>query len=326
MERLEMNNAYSALETSIHLARYSISKQFCKNKKVLDAACGEGYGTYLLKKWGASEVTGIDISEEAIEKAKENFQIENVEYLKKDLTDLHDIEDSSFDLIVSFETIEHIEKPEIFLKELKRLINKNGTIILTCPNDYFYYKNDESNIFHKRKYTFEDFKKMLTDTLGQKVKFYKGMHCNGFINFDDLSQNMVNQKDMIKIKCNNIECYGIEPQKKVDFNNANYYIAIWNNQNFESSAILYPNNDNSDIDVLINELKKENEVQCQRYEDENEKLLQLNEAMKIQIDELKKFNLIKEDENNNLIYSYNNLYNSKGYKFIRKIKKIVGRK
>ena len=75
MERLDFSDEskYSAIEASIHLNRYLSAKKFIKGKKVLDVACGEGYGTYLLKKWGAAKVTGVDISKEALFVARDKF-------------------------------------------------------------------------------------------------------------------------------------------------------------------------------------------------------------------------------------------------------------
>lgn len=70
MERLNFGGmeAYNAVEACIHLNRYAMAKSFCTGKRVLDAACGEGYGSFLMKKWGASEVFGIDIDCETIKK------------------------------------------------------------------------------------------------------------------------------------------------------------------------------------------------------------------------------------------------------------------
>ena len=73
MERLDFSSAtkYSSIEVSIHLCRYLNAKNYCQDKKVLDVACGEGYGSALIKRWGARKVVGIDCSEEAIKKASE---------------------------------------------------------------------------------------------------------------------------------------------------------------------------------------------------------------------------------------------------------------
>ena len=65
IERLDISekNKYSATEASIHLTRYLTAKKFIQGKTVLDIACGEGYGSYLMKKWGAKTVQGVDIDQ-----------------------------------------------------------------------------------------------------------------------------------------------------------------------------------------------------------------------------------------------------------------------
>ena len=77
MERLDLseNSTYSALEGAIHLTRYSIIKNICKNKQVLDLACGEGYGSYLIRTWGADKVLGVDISKDTVIKAQKKLII-----------------------------------------------------------------------------------------------------------------------------------------------------------------------------------------------------------------------------------------------------------
>src|SRR3990167_3806200 len=90
-----------------HWQRYKWIK--LKGKKILDCSCGTGYGSGLLAQ--NNEVTGVDISEEAIEFAKQHFTAEfkvgNAEQLE--------FEDESFDAVVSFETIEHLDNPYKFL-------------------------------------------------------------------------------------------------------------------------------------------------------------------------------------------------------------------
>lgn len=107
MERLEITaKNYVAEELAIHMARYSFVKKLVKGKKILDLACGEGYGSFLMKKWGGESTTviGVDISKEAIEKAKTNFSLESsITFLSCNAENLP-FNSEQFDLIVSFET------------------------------------------------------------------------------------------------------------------------------------------------------------------------------------------------------------------------------
>ena len=101
-----------------------------KNKKVLDVGCSIGYLGQELEKRGA-EVTGIDISKEALKKAHEVLSFTKV-------VDLNEGElpfkDRTFDLIVASEVIEHLFKPVIVLKELRRIVKDKGGLIITTPN------------------------------------------------------------------------------------------------------------------------------------------------------------------------------------------------
>src|SRR5690242_5479118 len=64
---------YNAMLAAEHMARYVLAQPLCAGKRVLDIACGEGYGTSFLKSSGAASVVGIDISEEAIAAANARF-------------------------------------------------------------------------------------------------------------------------------------------------------------------------------------------------------------------------------------------------------------
>src|SRR5690606_5658101 len=108
MERLDLLSPPhdSSLEASIHLARYACVIPFVKDKVVLDVACGEGYGSALLKLYGAARVVGVDISNEAIDKARSTFSESGAEYIVSDVAELESLFPAgSFDVIVSIETI-----------------------------------------------------------------------------------------------------------------------------------------------------------------------------------------------------------------------------
>src|SRR5215216_5058132 len=91
-----------------HLARYAFCMSLVKGKKILDMACGEGYGSYLLSKI-AAEVKGVDIDESTVFHAAANYHTSNLSFIQGDAADLP-FGDKYFDVIISFETIEHLEK------------------------------------------------------------------------------------------------------------------------------------------------------------------------------------------------------------------------
>lgn len=243
MERLDFSDEskYSAIEASIHLNRYLSAKKFIKGKKVLDVACGEGYGTYLLKKWGAAKVTGVDISKEALFVARDKFVDKGIKFIEHNVEELP-FEDNSFDVVVSYETIEHLDNPEKFLMEIKRVIRGDGIIIVSCPNDPYYYKNDSTdNPFHKRKYTWFDFQKLAIKYLGRNVSWYFGFATNGYMTIPE-SECKVPERDnleelsmmeMLKEKYMEYSSY-VLPDRYVNHWNANYYLGVWGYKNSQS--------------------------------------------------------------------------------------------
>lgn len=117
-----------------HLARYNFAIPFCKGKKVLDAACGVGYGSRLLSVV-AKSVKGWDYSYLAVSFAKQNYPDKKIEY---QIADLDEIEiPNGIDTVVSFETIEHLKNPDKFLSQVfEKADSFIFSIPLRCPNAY----------------------------------------------------------------------------------------------------------------------------------------------------------------------------------------------
>ena len=106
-----------------HIARYRFAKDFVSGKRVLDIACGEGYGAAALAKAGAASVTAVDISAEICEHARQKY---NLDARAGDAQAIP-LPDRSIELIVSFETIEHVDAPANFLGECARILVPEGT-------------------------------------------------------------------------------------------------------------------------------------------------------------------------------------------------------
>jgi SAM-dependent methyltransferase len=189
MERLACSpdKGYNPIEAAIHTARYASALAVCKGRRVLDIACGEGYGSYLLKEWGAAEVVGVDVAEEAIETAKQLFHRDNLTFICGDAVTYTDPQSQQFDLIISLETIEHVTSAERFLRNIKALATNDAIIIISCPNDHWYYDQPRegwatNNPFHLRRFTFEQFSDISTGILGRGVQWQIGLPSLGFIN------------------------------------------------------------------------------------------------------------------------------------------------
>ena len=133
-ERLEQGDLSQGMAE--HLHRYKIAEMFCKDKSVLDIACGEGYGTNLLSKL-AKTVAGVDIDNQTILEAKIKYTSPNIQFAQGDTSNIP-FPDSTFDVVVSFETIEHHDKHDEMIKEIKRVLKPNGIIIISTPDKYVY--------------------------------------------------------------------------------------------------------------------------------------------------------------------------------------------
>jgi len=114
-----------------HITRYEWARQFCKDRAVLDAACGCGYGTAILADV-AHSVHGIDISSEAIAYAWKNYCRTNVGFEVRQVEQLNNIP-GRFDVIVSFETIEHLFRPSRMLRQVHLKLAPYGLFIVSAP-------------------------------------------------------------------------------------------------------------------------------------------------------------------------------------------------
>lgn len=152
-----------------HLARYLFASQIVKEKVVLDAGCGSGYGSFILAKYGkAKKVYAVDISQEAIDYAQSKYFHKNIKFQVNDAEKLKTISAKSVDVIVSFEVIEHLNDQEKFLNQIKRVLKTNGVFIVSTPNKYTY---PEGNLFHTKELYPEEFKKLLKKYF-KNVRFY----------------------------------------------------------------------------------------------------------------------------------------------------------
>ena len=143
-----------------HRERYLFASQLAEGKSVLDAACGTGYGTAMLAETASSAI-GIDISEEAIDYAKEHYDGKNVTFVCSSVTTLP-CRDQSLDLVVSFETLEHIDEisQTQFLSEIKRVLKQDGVLIISTPNRDIYDKRGV-NEFHVKELSYTELRAFL---------------------------------------------------------------------------------------------------------------------------------------------------------------------
>lgn len=124
--------AVSSGVISEHITRYLFSSDFCQDKVILNVACGSGYGSEILIK-RAQNVFNIDISEKLVAYGNSRYGKYNNHFLQMDAQDLK-FPENYFDVVVSFETLEHLPYPEKFLSECCRVLKTDGKLILSTPN------------------------------------------------------------------------------------------------------------------------------------------------------------------------------------------------
>jgi SAM-dependent methyltransferase len=136
-----------------HWHRYCAVLPAAAGKRVLDAACGEGYGSMLLAGTAAT-VVGIDIDPTAIGHATARYaERANLGFIRGSCAALP-LPDASVDLIVSFETIEHLTGQDAMLAEFRRVLAPEGALIISSPNKAVYSEETGySNHFHVRELT-----------------------------------------------------------------------------------------------------------------------------------------------------------------------------
>lgn len=146
-----------------HWHRYAFALRFARGRRVLDAACGEGYGTACLAGTAQSAI-GIDIDADAVRHARETYRgVPNLHFENASVTTLP-LPDASVDVVVSFETIEHlpaVDQPKM-LTEFARVLTADGVLVLSSPNRLRYSDaRNYRNPFHLHELYRDDLSRLL---------------------------------------------------------------------------------------------------------------------------------------------------------------------
>lgn len=167
-ERIAPEEKGSAFWLRQHIGRYVFAAQFIEDKVVLDIASGSGYGSSYLINRGAKMVIGGDYSEEAIEYARLHYRKDVLYFLRLDAQKMP-FRDNSFDVIVSLETIEHLERYEDFLHGCKRVLKEDGVFICSTPNAKATFGSRDP--YHFREFSVEEFYELIARYFAE-VKLY----------------------------------------------------------------------------------------------------------------------------------------------------------
>src|SRR5437870_8945946 len=206
-----------------HLHRYAFATQFVRNKKVLDLASGEGYGSNLLART-AKQVIGIDIDEQAVQHAKHKYIKPNLEFKAGSILEVPIDHDGAFDVVVCFEAIEHIQDHHKLLSEAKRLLIHDGIFLVSTPNKTLYTDEPHfNNPFHVHELYFYEFKALLENNFRQ-VKFLgQRIYCNSSM-WSILPEKHVRASEFV-IERTPQEFAFVQPEKRAP----QYFIAVASN-------------------------------------------------------------------------------------------------
>ena len=162
-----------------HLARYIFATDLVKGGyRVLDCASGAGYGAHILKNAGAEAVHGYDLDAEAVSWAKTHYKAEGLEFFEQNILTTSSDSEASYDLVTSFETIEHVPDPDKMIKALHSKLKPGGILCISTP-----FKIPENtapdgkpyNIYHLFEWTFGEFRQILEKCFTEIEWFTQGL-------------------------------------------------------------------------------------------------------------------------------------------------------
>jgi len=154
-----------------HIERYRFACRYVRDKEVADIACGEGYGLAAMHAAGARSVVGVDNSPEACAHAARRYGLPAVTAAAQALP----LPDQCLDMIVSFETLEHVTEPRMFIAECARTLRPDGLLILSTPHGPVFRANRGAVLYHVSEWTVAEFRSLLAERFAVVRLFGQGI-------------------------------------------------------------------------------------------------------------------------------------------------------
>jgi 2-polyprenyl-3-methyl-5-hydroxy-6-metoxy-1,4-benzoquinol methylase len=168
-----------------HIARYELACKYSNGRKVLDVACGSGKGSSLISEKGnASFVLGCDISQDTIRYATHRYKSTYLDFTTLNAQDLPF--ENEFDLVVSFETIEHLPDYSAFLRSVRKSLKKGGLFLISTPISSIGIDNFPENPYHVREWGFKQFQEILSEYFLVKNIFVQ-LYPNARVGYESLA-------------------------------------------------------------------------------------------------------------------------------------------
>lgn len=165
--------------SAAHILRYNFATKFIGDKyenrspKILDLCSGLGYGSYIISRLlKNAEVIGVDSSEFAVEYAIEQYSRYGLEYVHSDCLEfLENLESDSFDAIVMYEGLEHLQDCEAVLCQINRVLNSSGCFISSVPNNWVNKDGIDENVYHQKAFDWDMTRSVLSKYLSIEKSF-----------------------------------------------------------------------------------------------------------------------------------------------------------
>ena len=161
-ERLLAHDPLFAADFGRHLKAYQFAQETVRGRRVLDAGCGDGYGTDLLAQT-ARHALGVDRSAATVAVAARRYHRANLDYRVCDLDRLSDLGES-FDVVCNFQVIEHLPDPRPFLRQVRQILAPGGCLIITTPNRL---QSLVENPYHVHEYVGSELALLLGEVFAQ---------------------------------------------------------------------------------------------------------------------------------------------------------------
>jgi SAM-dependent methyltransferase len=168
-----------------HVERYRWAAEMAAGKRVLDAACGTGYGTTTLAEAGAASAVGLDVDRVTVDTARRGARAENLTFEVGDVCELP-FADGVFDLFVSFETVEHLADPARFPSEARRVLAPGGVFLCSTPNREVTnpgsgVEDRPYNPFHVREYAAPELAALLREAFPVVTMYGQSFYPAGYV-------------------------------------------------------------------------------------------------------------------------------------------------
>jgi 2-polyprenyl-3-methyl-5-hydroxy-6-metoxy-1,4-benzoquinol methylase len=179
------------------LSRYEFAVEKIKRDSiVLDLGCGTGYGTQYLAKY-VKKITGIDVDREAIKFARKNYPHKNLEYKVADISSLNGT--GKYDVIVSFEVIEHLKNPKSFISKAHKMLKKGGTLIISTPNaEVVSPKGGVASPYHEKEFDYMELKSMLREKFTNVEIFGQNKSKKAKESWKDFLKSQEKREELVK--------------------------------------------------------------------------------------------------------------------------------